>query len=76
MNQHAKSPEEVFDLQDFFETEEKDIYIGVAKTFFNIYSSVDKLCELGKFNYVYFPFYIFRCSEIHCFAYFGVLSSK
>lgn len=45
----AKSPDDVFKLEDFFEADELEDYKIMAKTFFNTYSTVDKLCEYGLF---------------------------
>lgn len=59
MNQQAKSPDEVFNLEDFFTPVEKEIYLSVIKPFFNTYSTVAKLCELGKLNHFYWLFLIF-----------------
>lgn len=49
MNMQAKSPDDVFKLEDFFEADELEDYKIMAKTFFNTYSTVDKLCEYGLF---------------------------
>lgn len=57
MNMEAKAPDQVFKLEDFFETKEEnanstelDDYKYMARGFFGTHSTMDKLCELGMFN--------------------------
>lgn len=48
MNMAAKSPDEVFKLEDFFLPEELDEFKSFAPKFFKSYPNLNKICELGK----------------------------
>ncbi|KAI6190683.1 hypothetical protein M3Y97_00145300 [Aphelenchoides bicaudatus] len=52
MNMNAKSPADVFKLEDFFEEGELPVFVMCGKNFFSAHSTLEKLCELGAPKFV------------------------
>jgi len=52
MNMAAKTPDEIFNLKDFFTDDDLNEFKNVAKTFFVTYSKLDAICGLGVAKFI------------------------